>query len=554
MVGRSSHALASTSAERAVSLNGHRISARLREMAHHLIPGGCHTYAKGDDQYPILAPGFIARGLGCRVWDTDGREYIEYGMGNRAVGLGHAYPAVVDAARRELVRGGNFTRPSPLEVACAERFLALIDGAEMVKFCKDGSDATSGAVRLARAYTGRDMIACCADHPFFSTDDWFIGTTAMNAGIPQVVRQLTATFRYGDLASAAALFEQHPGRIAALILEPARTEDPPAGYLHALQRLCHAHGALLILDEMITGFRWHNGGAQKLYDIVPDLSTFGKAFANGFSVSALAGRREYMRLGGLDHHDRPRVFLLSTTHGAETHALAAAIATMQVYQHEGVIEHLYRQGERLRRETEQAVRRHGLERVRQGRGQALLPVLRHARPGRPAVAGVAHAVPAGDHPARRADALARGQLFPRRRRHRPDHRGDRRRARGLSPRPRRRRRALPGRPPLPDRLPPLQSARGAGGGPGGRAAGDGAVIAIMASGARVHRVPSWKRPHDGLPRGWRAARSLRAQASRRLALPSARVRSWTTARAAAKTGHGQKNRAVRSIRQRQLWQ
>ncbi|MGH6944335.1 MAG: glutamate-1-semialdehyde 2,1-aminomutase [Geminicoccaceae bacterium] len=337
----------------------------MRELAHHLIPGGCHTYAKGDDQYPILAPGFIARGDGCRVWDTDGREYIEYGMGNRAVGLGHAYPAVVQAVQRELLRGSNFTRPSPMEVACAEQFLALIDGAEMVRFCKDGSDATSGAVRLARAHTGRDLIACCADHPFFSTDDWFIGTTPMNAGIPETIRQLTVTFRYGDLAGTEALFDRHPGRIAALILEAARTEDPKDGYLQALQHLCHAHGALLILDEMITGFRWHNGGAQELYGIVPDLSTFGKALANGFSVSALAGRRELMRLGGLDHHDRPRVFLLSTTHGAETHALAAAIATMQIYQREAVIEHLYRQGTRLRREAEEAIRRHGLtERVK----------------------------------------------------------------------------------------------------------------------------------------------------------------------------------------------
>jgi glutamate-1-semialdehyde 2,1-aminomutase len=329
-------------------------------MAHHLIPGGCHTYAKGDDQYPILAPGFIARGQGCRVWDTDGREYIEYGMGNRAVGLGHAYPPVLQAVQQELSRGSNFTRPSPIEVACAEQFLALIDGAEMVKFCKDGSDATSAAVRLARAYTGRDLIACCADHPFFSTDDWFIGTTPMSAGIPETVRQLTVTFRYNDCASAEALFYQYPGRIAAFILEPARTEEPQDGYLQALQRLCHANGALLILDEMITGFRWHNGGAQKVYDIVPDLSAFGKALANGFSVSALAGRREFMRLGGLNHYDRPRVFLLSTTHGAETHALAAAIATMQVYQQEDVIEHLYRQGTRLWRLAEEAIRRHGL--------------------------------------------------------------------------------------------------------------------------------------------------------------------------------------------------
>jgi glutamate-1-semialdehyde 2,1-aminomutase len=347
--------------------NGHafrfhelQIPVRLKELAHQLIPGGCHTYAKGDDQYPILAPGFIARGLGCRVWDTDGREYVEYGMGDRAVGLGHAYPPVLQAVQQELLRGSNFTRPSPVEVACAEQFLALVDRAEMVKFCKDGSDATSGAVRLARAYTGRDLIACCADHPGFSTDDWFIGTTPMNAGIPKTVRRLTVTFRYNDLASAEALFDRHPGKIAAFILEPACTEEPRDGYLHALQRLCHAHGALLILDEMITGFRWHNGGAQKLYDIVPDLSAFGNALANGFSVSALAGKREFMRLGGLDQRDRPRVFLLSATHGAETHALAAAIATIQVYEREGVIEHLYREGTRLQRQAEEVIRGHGL--------------------------------------------------------------------------------------------------------------------------------------------------------------------------------------------------
>jgi glutamate-1-semialdehyde 2,1-aminomutase len=294
------------------------------------------------------------------VWDVDGSEYIEYGMGNRTVTLGHAYPSVVAAAREELTRGSSFTRPSPIEVACAEQFLSMIDGAEMVKFCKDGSDADSGAVRLARAYTGRDLIACCADHPFFSVDDWFIGTTQMNAGVPEAVRSLTLKFRYNDIASAKALFDQYPGQIAAFILEPARIDEPKDNFLHELQRLCHANGALLILDEMITGFRWHNAGAQKVYGIVPDLSCWGKALANGFSVSALAGRREFMRLGGLYHYDKPRVFLLSTTHGAETHGLAAAIATMQVYQSEPVIEHLYRQGTRLKSQVEQAVRRHGL--------------------------------------------------------------------------------------------------------------------------------------------------------------------------------------------------
>jgi glutamate-1-semialdehyde 2,1-aminomutase len=335
-------------------------SARLQERARELIPGGSHTYAKGEDQYPVLAPGFIERGSGCRVWDADGNRYIEYGMGNRAVGLGHAYPAVVEAAEAALRGGSNFTRPAKIEVECAEAFLELV-GADMVKFCKDGSDATSGAVRLARAYTGRDLIACCADHPFFSTDDWFIGTTPMNAGIPQAVRSLTVTFRYNDIASVKELFDRHPGRVAAMILEPSRGDDPADGFLHEIRRLCHENGALLILDEMITGFRWHNGGAQKVYGVEPDLSTFGKALGNGFSVSALAGKREFMRLGGLDHTDRPRVFLLSTTHGAETHALAAAIANMRVYRDEPVIEHLRRQGDKLREGIGEVARRHGVD-------------------------------------------------------------------------------------------------------------------------------------------------------------------------------------------------
>ena len=276
-----------------------RNSQLLATKAHALIPGGCHTYAKGDDQYPVLAPGFIQRGSGSHVFDVDGHEYIEYGMGNRAVGLGHAYPPVVRAVRDALQDGCNFTRPSAIEVECAESFLELIDGAEMVKFCKDGSDATSGAVRLARAYTGRDMIACCADHPFFSTDDWFIGTTKMNAGIPASVSALTATFRYNDIASVKALFEDYPGRIAAIILEPAKADEPQNNFLQEARRIAHENGALFILDEMITGFRWHLRGAQKLYDVEPDLSCFGKALGNGFAISALAGKAEYMQLGGL---------------------------------------------------------------------------------------------------------------------------------------------------------------------------------------------------------------------------------------------------------------
>jgi len=321
-------------------------SKALQRVSHRIIPGGCHTYAKGDDQYPELAPAFLCKGKGSHVWDVDGNEYIEYGMGLRAVTLGHAYDPVVQAAYRQMLDGINYSRPAAIEVECAEKVASLIQGAEMVKFAKNGSDVNNAAVKLARAYTGRNRIAICADHPFFSVDDWFIGTTQMAAGIPEMVRELTVKFRYNDPGSVQSLFDQYPGEIACLIMEPEKNDPPVDNFLHEAQRKCRKHGALFILDEMITGFRVDLGGAQKLHKIVPDLSTFGKGMGNGFAISALVGKKEIMELGGL-HHDKERVFLLSTTHGAEGHALAAALETMRIYEREPVIEHLYRQGQRL---------------------------------------------------------------------------------------------------------------------------------------------------------------------------------------------------------------
>lgn len=336
-------------------------SARaLQQRAHELIPGGAHTYAKGDDQYPETAPPFVARGKGCHVWDVDGNEYIEYGMGLRSVALGHAFPRVVDAVRKELANGTNFTRPSPLEVEAAEIFLQCVPTAEMVKFAKNGSDATTAAVKLARAHTGRELVAICGDQPFFSTDDWFIGSTAMPGGIPGAIRDLTVKFRYNDAASLEDAFRAHPDRIACVILEAETSVAPQPGFLAAVRSICDRFGALLVLDEMITGFRWDIGGAQRVHEIVPDLSTFGKAIGNGFALAALAGKREIMELGGI-RHPLERVFLLSTTHGAETHSLAAGIASMGVYQDEPVIETLYRQGERLQRGVDEVTRRHGIQ-------------------------------------------------------------------------------------------------------------------------------------------------------------------------------------------------
>jgi glutamate-1-semialdehyde 2,1-aminomutase len=322
-------------------------SRRLQARSHAIIPGGAHTYSKGDDQYPEEAPAFLTHGKGCHVWDADGNEFIEYGMGLRAVTLGHGFEPVVKAAHRQMQLGINFTRPAKIEVELAEAVLQVIDGADMVKFAKNGSDVTTAAVKLARAHTGRDLVAICGDQPFFSTDDWFIGTTEMNAGIPRAIARLTVKFRFNDLGSLRTLFDQHPGQIACVVMEAETAIAPVPGYLQQVKELCEERGALLVFDEMITGFRWHLGGAQKFHGVVPHLSTFGKAMGNGFAIAALVGKREVMRLGGLDH-DQPRVFLLSTTHGAETHALAAALATVQIYRDQNVVEFLWRQGERLR--------------------------------------------------------------------------------------------------------------------------------------------------------------------------------------------------------------
>lgn len=334
-------------------------SKLLQKKSHSLIPGGSHTYAKGDDQYPVHAPGFITRGEGCHVWDVDGNEFIEYGMGLRSVTLGHAYRPVVEAAQQQMLLGSNFTRPSPLEVECAEAVLSVIENAEMVKFAKNGSDVTTAAVKLARAYTARDLVAICGDQPFFATDDWFIGSTPMSSGIPQSIRDLTLKFRYNDISSLKRLFDDHPGKIACIMMEAATAVAPAQNFLEDVQYLCRQKGALFILDEMITGFRWHIGGAQKFYGLDPDLSTFGKAIANGFSLSALVGKRDIMEIGGLCHNTE-RVFLLSTTHGAETHALAAALKTIEIYRDKNVVEYLWKIGELVSTQINHAAQELGL--------------------------------------------------------------------------------------------------------------------------------------------------------------------------------------------------
>jgi glutamate-1-semialdehyde 2,1-aminomutase len=335
---------------------------------HDVIPGGAHTYAKGDDQYPEDMAPVIERGAGCRVWDIDGNEYVEFGSGLRANLLGHGFEPVVRAARGWLENGVSFVRPHRIELEAAERLAELIPSAEMVKFGLNGSDATTAAVRLARAYTGRDLVAVCRDQPFFSTDDWFIVTTPMSAGIPAAARPLTVAFSYNDLADLERLFDAYPGQIAAVVMEAETVQPPAAGYFDGVRQLCDRHGVLLVLDEMITGFRWHERGAQFVHGIEPDLCTFGKGIANGFPVSALAGRRDVMRLGGFAD-DADRVFLLSQTAGAQPWALAAMLAVIETGQRERVSERLHQIGGELRRAVEEVVADAGLSSYFQLRGR-----------------------------------------------------------------------------------------------------------------------------------------------------------------------------------------
>ena len=340
-------------------------SERLRSI----IPGGAHTYSRGDDQYPSNAPAILERGKDAYVWDPSGKRYLDYGMALRAVTLGYANDRVNQAAFKQIEKGVNLTRATTIELEAAQTMIDLIPGAEMVKFAKNGSNVTSAAVKIARAYTGRKYVCVPRQQPFFSFDDWFIGVTPIKRGIPKEHYSTTLIFEYNDIKSLEILFDQYPAQIAAVILEPATTIAPCASstcnavrstdkvcadcpntkdnFLHQIQHLCRKTGAIFILDEMITGFRWHLNGAQTYFGVEPDISTFGKGMANGFAVAALLGKKELMEVGSIDNIGSERTFLISTTHGAEMPGMGAFLETVKIYKERNVIKHLWIYGEQL---------------------------------------------------------------------------------------------------------------------------------------------------------------------------------------------------------------
>ena len=318
-----------------------------REKIHSLIPGGAHTYSRGDDQFSDNCPPILSHGEECYVWDADGNKYLDYGMALRAVTIGYGFPSVVEAALAEIKKGNNLPRATLTELRAAELLTDLIPCADMVKFAKNGSTVTTAAVKLARAYTGRKYVAVCQDHAFFSYDDWFIGSTVMDKGVPEEYKRLTLKFRYNDLSSLEELFINYSDQIAAVIMEPVVSVPPENNFLSNVKELCRKKGTVLIFDEMITGFRWHLGGAQAYFNVTPDMATFGKGMANGFAVAALVGKREIMELGGILKEGVERVFLISTTHGAEMCGLGAFIQTMKEYNRLDIVNHLWVYGQKL---------------------------------------------------------------------------------------------------------------------------------------------------------------------------------------------------------------
>ena len=326
------------------------ISADLLRRAERVIPLGSQTFSKSRQQFPPGAsPLFVSHGDGGRIYDVDGNQYVDLIGALLPVVLGYRDIDVDAAIRRQLVRGISLSLPTVLESELAERLAKHIPCAEMARFGKNGTDATSAAIRLARAATRRDRVIGLGYHGW---QDWYVGATTRNLGVPAAVSALTQLGPYGDLEAVERLLEAHRGEVAALILEPAGASEPPAGYLEGLKQLVHRHGALLVFDEIITGFRWSLGGAQAYYGVTPDLACFGKAMGNGMPISAVVGRRDVMRL--------MEDIFYSGTFGGEALSLAAAIATIDKMERENVVARLWQTGGELMAGARERIARHGL--------------------------------------------------------------------------------------------------------------------------------------------------------------------------------------------------
>jgi glutamate-1-semialdehyde 2,1-aminomutase len=307
------------------------------ERALKTVPLGSQTFSKSKTQLPVgVSPFFASKGEGAYLWDVDGNKYIDFVNSLASITLGYNDPDVTKAVEKQLHEGTIFSISHELEVLVAEKIVQMVPCAEMVRFGKNGSDATSGAIRLARAFTKRDHVLVCGYHGW---QDWYIGSTTRDLGVPQNIKDLTHKFFYNDIDSLRSKLEELKGNVAAVILEPVNVVPPENNFLENVKELTHQHGAILVFDETITGFRYANGGAQEFFNVIPDLASFGKGLANGYPVSAIAGRADIMKL-------MEEIFF-SFTFGGETLSLAASYAVLNKLEREPVVKKLFETGEKV---------------------------------------------------------------------------------------------------------------------------------------------------------------------------------------------------------------
>lgn len=326
-------------------MNRYRLSELHYNLASKIIPLGSQTFSKSVTQYPFgVSPLYMEKAKGSKIWDVDGNEYIDLVNALASITIGYNNKKVNSAIKKQLKKGTIFSLPAKLEHQVSELLVKLIPCAEMVRFGKNGSDVTSAAIRLARAYTNRDLVLVCGYHGW---QDWYIGSTSKNKGVPKAVSNLTHSFKFNDIESLRELFLKYPGQIAAVILEPMNFEFPKDNYLKEIRELCNLHSSILIFDETITGFRFSNGGAQKIFKVIPDLATFGKGIANGFPISALVGKREIMM-------EIENIFY-SGTFAGELLSLAAAKAVLEMHLDDDVCKSLTSIGSELSEKIENVI-------------------------------------------------------------------------------------------------------------------------------------------------------------------------------------------------------
>jgi glutamate-1-semialdehyde 2,1-aminomutase len=317
--------------------NRYQNSIEALQVAEELIPLGSQTFSKSPTQYPRgISPHFISAAKGAYVWDLDKNKYVDLVNSLAAITLGYGNKKVDKAVKRQLKKGVIYSLPGMLETEVAKLIISLVPSAEMVRFAKNGTDATAAAIRLSRAFTGKDHIAFCGYHGW---QDWYIGKTTKNKGVPKSVSELTHQFKYNDISSLERIFEKYPNQVAGVILEPMNSTWPENHFLEKVKELTSKNKAVLTFDETITGFRYSTGGAQELFNVIPDLTTLGKGIANGYPLSAIVGRRELMK-------EMEEIFF-SGTFGGELHSLAAANAVLQLHASTNISQQLSEIGENI---------------------------------------------------------------------------------------------------------------------------------------------------------------------------------------------------------------